>query len=81
MTLTPKAHYVLCPETITSPAPDRPDLWPANLVCGERCEVIYEAPVMDFRCPKGHAFYATPDKILRGHADAPGKQTGAGEPV
>jgi hypothetical protein len=53
--------YVLCPVTITSPAPDYG--LPANLECGQRCEVKRVAQVMHFRCPLGHDFYARPSDM------------------
>lgn len=60
--------YVICPETITGPS-----LSPAmkaiglteNMPCGSRCPVVTEAPVMEFRCPRGHVFIATPKVIHR----------------
>lgn len=61
--------YVPCPVTITSPAPSPGaqalGLEP-NMACGERCEVWQEASQMEFRCPRGHAFIATPADVLRG---------------
>lgn len=55
--------YVLCPETVTSPAPGPGALalgLKANMVCGARCEVhrMIEDGVMQFACPRGHYFFA-----------------------
>jgi hypothetical protein len=60
--------YVLCPVTVTSPAPSpgaqaiglRP-----NMVCGERCEVhqSLDDGVMQFACPRGHQFFAGPEDV------------------
>lgn len=61
--------HVICPETIVGPAPNPeflrafPGLQP-NEPCALRCEVITPAPVMDFRCPRGHRFFAEPKDVL-----------------
>lgn len=57
-----QSGYVLCPETVTSPAPspgaEAIGLRP-NIVCGERCAVHREIEegVMQFACPRGHYFF------------------------
>lgn len=55
--------HVVCPATITSPAPGYG--LPPNLPCGLGVPVMQEAEAMDFRCPRGHRFLATPADIVR----------------
>lgn len=54
--------HVVCPVTITSPAPDYG--LPANLRCGEKCPVLRPAQVMHFKCSRGHDFYASPRDVV-----------------
>lgn len=61
------SRYVICNATITSPAPSPgfmavTGLGP-NLRCGHTCKVVNEAPVMQFKCPLGHTFIASPADI------------------
>ncbi len=59
--------YVLCPATITSPAPSPGFMAATGLgpsePCGCKCEVFRQAPAMDFICPRGHRFVAAPSDI------------------
>jgi hypothetical protein len=58
----------LIPESVT-PFGERITLGPCNGLinepCGALCPVVKEADVMDFRCPRGHRFYAQPKDIVR----------------
>lgn len=36
-----------------------------NEPCNLECPVLNEAEVMQFKCPRGHGFYATPKNIVR----------------
>lgn len=56
---------VVCPEKISSPHPMY-DWIPPNMPCGQEIPVRKEAEAMDFRCPLGHRFIATPKDIVRG---------------
>lgn len=59
--------YVVCPETVTSPNASEMTngMLPDNMPCEAHCEVWQEAEVMDFACPRGHRFFATPKQIIR----------------
>jgi hypothetical protein len=60
-----KQGYVICREKITSPWASRSYPWmPDDASCNCRCPVTLSAELMDFRCPLGHRFYATPKDIL-----------------
>lgn len=59
--------YVICPETITSPAPNPGFMaWSGlgpNEPCGARCEVVNLGEVMEFRCWRGHTFIASAREV------------------
>jgi len=60
------SRFVLCPEKVTSPAPSPGALalgLTADMVCGERCTVTHEAPLMWMSCPRGHMFIVGPEAI------------------
>lgn len=60
------SRYVLCPDTITSPAPSPGaqaiGLTP-NMPCGLKVPVAHEAPLMIFQCARGHLFIVGSEAI------------------
>jgi hypothetical protein len=61
---TRKLRYVICPETITSPHASRSYPWmPDDAPCALKCSVVRDGAVMEFRCGRGHVFYAMPKDI------------------
>lgn len=60
--------WVLCTETVTSPAPS-PGFMAAtglgpNEPCNAKCEIGLPADVMEVVCPYGHRFLATRSDIV-----------------
>lgn len=60
-----RTAYVRCPETITSPAPNPASGFAPNMKCGIRVSVVNPAPLMEFRCSRGHRFFASEDDVIR----------------
>jgi hypothetical protein len=68
--MTDRRRYVECPATITSPTPSPGALalgLRPNMVCGMKCRVVREAPVMTFKCPAGHEFFAGSEDVIEGY--------------
>ncbi len=57
--------YVVCPVTITGPVAhlEPPMHLPPNLRCGLKCPVKVKADAMQFRCARGHSFFASPADV------------------